>query len=122
MYEGSFNLCCVLMEEWFYWLSLFAFPVDNINRVCLRPGGQKGSDYINASFIDVSKSKLIIAHYNVCIGFQEYNVYRNFMKSASIHYYYLSIFSKHLCGTKLKSTCCSNLGFICVNQSHSYFI
>jgi len=27
---------------------------DNINRVCLRPGGQKGSDYINASFIDVS--------------------------------------------------------------------
>ena len=31
-----------------------AISADNINRVCLRPGGQKGSDYINASFIDVS--------------------------------------------------------------------
>jgi protein tyrosine phosphatase len=30
-------------------------PADNINRVCMRIlGGTKGSDYINASFVDVS--------------------------------------------------------------------
>ena len=42
-------------------------PIDNMSRARLRPTGEDGSEYINASFVDVSELLCIVLYATYCV-------------------------------------------------------